>query len=304
MRFGISATSWIFPKNFLTRFRPINVCAIMSSRSIDPSGKSCHHAQAITLGPTGPASRSSRYRGDQGDSPKGRNPSRPSGQASHALFSSDSAKCPNHAPYSPLPGDISDSRAVALKSQKFLRGPQGATAPPGRGWLLSKHSLLKLNLCTNLFEGRLDLGSLVLVDAFLDRLWRAFDQVLGLSQAQPGKGANLLDDLDLLIADSGKNDRKLGLFLGRGCRGGRGTGSNRNRGGGRDAPLLFEQLGELRGLENGKTGEVVDDFLQISHELCPSVRTFELSRLRRQPPLPRSCWRRPQRHGRPRRQGR
>jgi hypothetical protein len=40
MRFGISATSWIFPKNFRTRFRPINVCAIMSSRSIDPSGLS------------------------------------------------------------------------------------------------------------------------------------------------------------------------------------------------------------------------------------------------------------------------
>src|SRR6516225_8079531 len=38
MRFGISATSSIFPKNFLTRFRPVNVCAIMSSRSIEPSG--------------------------------------------------------------------------------------------------------------------------------------------------------------------------------------------------------------------------------------------------------------------------
>src|SRR5882724_937145 len=31
MRFGISATSWIFPKNFLTRLRPINVCAIVLS---------------------------------------------------------------------------------------------------------------------------------------------------------------------------------------------------------------------------------------------------------------------------------
>src|SRR5262249_35793434 len=31
MRFGISATSWIFPKNFLTRLRPVNVCAIVLS---------------------------------------------------------------------------------------------------------------------------------------------------------------------------------------------------------------------------------------------------------------------------------
>src|SRR6185295_14161752 len=30
MRFGISATSWIFPKNFLTRLRPVNVCAMCS----------------------------------------------------------------------------------------------------------------------------------------------------------------------------------------------------------------------------------------------------------------------------------
>src|SRR5262249_14059782 len=30
MRFGISATSLIVPKNFLTRLRPVNVCAIFS----------------------------------------------------------------------------------------------------------------------------------------------------------------------------------------------------------------------------------------------------------------------------------
>src|SRR5579875_3162895 len=30
MRFGISATSLIDPKNFLTRLRPVNVCAIVS----------------------------------------------------------------------------------------------------------------------------------------------------------------------------------------------------------------------------------------------------------------------------------
>src|SRR5215831_8331715 len=59
MRFGISATSWIFPKNLRTRLRPVNVCAISS----------------LAL--------SNRRARD--DSPEGRNPSRPSGQASKAL---------------------------------------------------------------------------------------------------------------------------------------------------------------------------------------------------------------------------
>ncbi|MGC1326137.1 MAG: hypothetical protein WA850_10400, partial [Xanthobacteraceae bacterium] len=57
-------------------------------------------AQTIMLAPQAKRLRGSSYRGDQDDSPEGRNPSRPSGQASHALFrapfSSDSAKVPNH----------------------------------------------------------------------------------------------------------------------------------------------------------------------------------------------------------------
>src|ERR1700704_4885861 len=61
MRFGISATSWIFPKNLRTRLRPVNVCAAISS---------------LTL--------SNRRARD--DSPEGRHQSRPSGQASGPLF--------------------------------------------------------------------------------------------------------------------------------------------------------------------------------------------------------------------------
>src|ERR1700733_13717975 len=89
MRFGISATSSIFPKNFLTRFRPINVCAIMSSRSIDSSGPDATgepSRQAVH----GPLVRG--YRGDQDDSPEDRYPSRSSGQASSHPISADSAQ--------------------------------------------------------------------------------------------------------------------------------------------------------------------------------------------------------------------
>src|ERR1700746_2088372 len=93
MRFGISATSSIFPKNFLTRFRPVNVCAIMSSRSIEPSGP--HYGRTPQFEPSprpdapdalGHPRPVPRQRGDQDDSPEGRNPSRPSGQASLALL--------------------------------------------------------------------------------------------------------------------------------------------------------------------------------------------------------------------------
>src|SRR5260370_9892154 len=38
MRFGISATSSIFPKNLRTRLRPVNVCAIVASFFLGPPG--------------------------------------------------------------------------------------------------------------------------------------------------------------------------------------------------------------------------------------------------------------------------
>src|SRR6516162_1747266 len=111
MRFGISATSSIFPKNFLTRFRPVNVCAIMSSRSIDPSGPELPpHRRKLEPSPRPHASDAfttsarpvPRQRGDQDDSPEGRNPSRPSGQASLAVL------------LHPTVGDPIDTRTAAM----------------------------------------------------------------------------------------------------------------------------------------------------------------------------------------------
>ena len=54
-----------------------------------------------------------------------------------------------------------------------------------------------------------------LADAFLDGLRRALDEILGLLQAEARDGADLLDDLDLLVADGGEDDRELGLLLDR-----------------------------------------------------------------------------------------
>src|SRR5262245_7045405 len=83
MRFGISATSWIFPKNLRTRLRPVNVCAISS----------------LAL--------SNRRARD--DSPEGRNPSRPSGQPLRALLLCDSADRRSANPPPPSGRDMDDS---------------------------------------------------------------------------------------------------------------------------------------------------------------------------------------------------
>src|ERR1700742_989498 len=122
-----------------------------------------------------------------------------------------------------------------------------ANDPGTRPGLRSNNpGLLELNLGAGLLELGLDLVGLVLVDAFLDGLRSAFDQVLGFLEAKTGDGADFLDDLDLLVAGGSQNDRDLGLFSRRSsgspatsrtshCHG-------RSR---RDAPLLFEELGEF-----------------------------------------------------------
>src|SRR5260363_166766 len=126
--------------------------------------------------------------------------------------------------------------------------------------------LLELDLGASLLELTLDLLGLVLVDAFLDRLRRTLDEVLGFLQAQAGDGANFLDDLDLLVAGRSQDNGELGLLFrrsGSGATSARSGDGHGSRGG--HAPLLFQELGELSGLENGEGREVVDDLLQVSH---------------------------------------
>src|SRR6185503_19616510 len=125
--------------------------------------------------------------------------------------------------------------------------------------------LLQLDGAAGILDLLLDLLGLVLVDAFLDRLGRALDQRLRLAEAKPGDRADFLDHVDLLAAVAGQDDVELGLLFG-GRSGG--TGSSRSsgdRGRGRDAPLLFERFGEIRGLEDGQFGKLVDQLGDVSH---------------------------------------
>src|SRR5260370_4774868 len=182
MRFGISATSWIFPKNLRTRLRPVTGCAIS--------------ALALSNG---------RARDDCAE---GRHPSRPPGQQSRPLV--DAAR-PTAEPLSPYrrPPDIGRFRGLLT--------PESVA--------LTSH-LLEFHLGPGLFQLGLDLLRFVLAHAFLDRLGRTLDQILGLLEAQAGERAHLLDHLDLLVADGGTHGGELGLLFDW-----RGGGPARRRGG-------------------------------------------------------------------------
>ena len=88
-------------------------------------------------------------------------------------------------------------------------------------------------------------------------------------------GAHFLNDFDLLVAGGGQNHVELGLLLDRSGGGGARSGGDSHGGGGGNAPLLFEQLGELGGLQHGEGGEVFDDLFEIGH--C--VTSFEFGSL-------------------------
>ncbi len=76
--------------------------------------------------------------------------------------------------------------------------------------------LLDVDLTAGRFDLLLNLVGLVLRNAFLDRLGRALDELLGLLETEAGDPADLLDDLDLLVAKRGQNDVELRLLLGGG----------------------------------------------------------------------------------------
>src|SRR6185369_7352450 len=126
-------------------------------------------------------------------------------------------------------------------------------------------NLLQFDGAAGIFDLLLELLSLVLVDAFLDRLRGALDQRLGFAEAKPGDRADFLDDVDLLATVAGQDDVEFGLlFSGRAGSSGGGRRSG-NRGGGGNAPLLFERLGEIRGFEDGQFGKLVDQLGDVSH---------------------------------------
>src|SRR3954451_16949989 len=139
--------------------------------------------------------------------------------------------------------------------------------------------LLEFDARSGLFELALQLVGLVALDALLDGLRGLVHEGLGLLEAQAGRRADDLDDLDLLVAGAGQDDVDRGrLLLGRGAVGtagaGRGSGGcDRCRG---DAELLLEGLDALGELGHRNALELLNPSLRAGcHQLSPS--SFEVS---------------------------
>jgi 5'-nucleotidase/UDP-sugar diphosphatase len=127
--------------------------------------------------------------------------------------------------------------------------------PDGREVLTTDRNLLEFDSGAGAFELGLELLGLFLGNAFLDLGRDAFDKGLGLCETQAGDGADFLDDGDLVCAEAGHNDVKLGLLL---DGSGSGGGSGSCGGGGGDAEGLLESMYELAELENGKALDLFD----------------------------------------------
>jgi len=84
-------------------------------------------------------------------------------------------------------------------SSRGAAQPRSTVTADGSG--LATPKLLDLDLCALPFEGGLDLLGLALGHAFLDRLGRAVDEILGLLEAEAGQLTNDLDDRDLVRTD-------------------------------------------------------------------------------------------------------
>ena len=137
--------------------------------------------------------------------------------------------------------------------------PQGALGPRS----CERGELLELDRPAGLLELGLELLGLVALDALLDGARSRVDQRLGLREAQAGRRADDLDDLDLLVA-GGRQDDVDGRRLLFGCAaavaatGSRGCSCNRGRG---NAELFFERLDALGKLKHRNA-------LELFNPLC------------------------------------
>src|SRR3954468_20019610 len=120
----------------------------------------------------------------------------------------------------------------------------------------------------SLFELSLRLLGGLLVGALEDGARSTIDDSLGLTEAEAGESAHLLDDLDLLVTGGLEDDVEgillLDLFHGGGSTG---TGrSNGDGGGGGDLEGLLELLHELAQFDERELLERVEQL--VSRQLC------------------------------------
>src|SRR6478672_7020481 len=135
--------------------------------------------------------------------------------------------------------------------------------------------LFDLDGGAGLFELRLDPVGLLAVDAFLDRVRSAVDEVLGLLEAKAGDRADDLDHLDLLAPGAREDDVERRLLLAAAVRSSPAPGGrrgNRDRSSSGDAPLLLDLVLQLDELENRHLPEVVEN--RVNRTGCHQLSSF------------------------------
>src|SRR3954470_22549359 len=142
-------------------------------------------------------------------------------------------------------------------------GARSASRSPARSVMTSgvgAYFLLQLDGAAGLLELGLELVGLLALDALLDGLGGLVDERLGLLEAQAGRRADDLDDLDLLVAGRGEDDVDGARLLLGGSVATAATGGRSGRGDGRrgDAELFLERLDALAELEHGNALELLD----------------------------------------------
>src|SRR3954466_3256499 len=177
------------------------------------------------------------------------------------------------------PWDVSSSR-VAMRSSledstACRRGTvddpgttRAGTAAGPRAQPSDAAGLLDLDARAGLLELALELVALFAVDALLDGLRGLVDERLGLLEAQAGRRADDLDDLDLLVAGAREDDVDRGRFLLAAAVGSRAAAARRGRrrnGRRRDAELLLERLDALGQLEHRDALQLFDPLFSRRH---------------------------------------
>jgi len=130
--------------------------------------------------------------------------------------------------------------------------------------------LLDLDGCAGGLMILLDLCGVVLADRLLDDGRCGLDRLLVFLAAKTGDGAVNLAALDLLLASGLEADRELGLLFNGSCRTRGRTSGHRDRGSSGNAKLLFQRLDQLHHLDEGLSGDRVDDlFIAKGRDLTP-----------------------------------
>ena len=147
-------------------------------------------------------------------------------------------------------GQSSESHANCARLRHLPESPQALDVRSRRGCMLNKHCLLKLNLGADFFEGRLDLGGLVLVDAFLDVFGAPSTKSLASLRPRPVMARTSLMTSIFLSPAAARTTVNSVFSSAAGAAARRGAGRNRNRGSSGNAPLLFKKLGKFGRLEH------------------------------------------------------